>query len=123
MATRRFAILFTGANRAMAILGLTPERSYLELDDESLEVRMSWAFRATVPRSSIRAVRPYTGAVYGWGAHGWRGRWLVNGSSQNIVEIEVDPPAAARTMVFPLRLRLLRVSVTEPDELLAALAT
>ena len=122
MAVRRFPILFTGPNKAMALLGIPQRRSVVEVDDTEVRVRMSWAFRATIPLGSIRSVSRYDGPVYGWGAHGWRGRWLVNGSSSNIVELAIDPPAPARTMVFPIRLRTLRVSVTEPEAFMAALS-
>ena len=122
MATRRLPILFTGLNKAMAVLGILPRWSYVEVGDDEVKVRMSWAFSARIPRASIRSAVPYEGVVYGWGAHGWRGRWLVNGSSRNIVELRIDPRADARVVVFPIRLRTLRVSVTRPEELITATA-
>jgi hypothetical protein len=60
--------------------------------------------------------------VGSWGVHGWRGRWLVNGSSENVVRIELDPPARARVLGFPVRLTQLRVSIVRPDDLIDALA-
>jgi hypothetical protein len=119
--TQRFPVLFTGANQAMAILGILPGRCAVEVTRSEVRVRMAWAFRATIPRAAIVAVAPYTGRVWGWGAHGWRGRWLVNGSARNLVELAIDPPAPGRTLGFPLRLRSVRVSVVDPDGLIAAL--
>jgi hypothetical protein len=118
----RFPILFTGANKAMAVLGILPRWGHLDVDDDEVRVRMSWAFHAVIPRASIQSATPYSGPVYGWGAHGWRGAWLVNGSSKNLVDLEIAPPARARTLVFPLRLRKLRVSVVDPDGLIDALS-
>ena len=57
------------------------------------------------------------------GVHGWRGRWLVNGSRHNIAEMDIDPRARGTLMVVvPLKLRLLAVSVEEPDRFLSALS-
>jgi hypothetical protein len=120
---RRFPILFTGANKAMALLGITQGSSYVEVDVAEVRVRMSWAFRATIPREHITAVAPYDGKVWGWGAHGWSGRWLVNGSARNLVELAIDPPARGSVAGFPIRhLRQLRVAVVDRDGLLAELS-
>jgi hypothetical protein len=84
---------------------------------------MSWAFRATVPIAAIRGASADHRRVWGWGAHGWRGEWLINGSSSRIVRVDIDPPARAWLMgVVPVRLRTLRVSVERPDDLIGALA-
>jgi hypothetical protein len=86
-------------------------------------VRMGLAFRATIPRGSIVEVAPFTQRVYGWGVHGWRGRWLVNGSSKGLVSLTIAPPSRARVMGFPIHLRQLVVSPVDPDGLVARLAT
>jgi hypothetical protein len=118
---QRFPIRFTGANRAMVVLGITPAASYIDVDDEVFTVRLSWSFRATVPRASVRGVDDDHGKVRGWGAHGWRGVWLVNGSSSRIVRVDLDPPARARVCGVPVRLRTLRVAVDDPVGLTRAL--
>ena len=117
----RFPIRFTGANKGMALLGIIPSRCYVEVDDQEMRVRMTWAFRATVPRSSVRSAALDHEPVMGWGAHGWRGRWLVNGSSSGIVRVEIDPPDLGLVMGWPVKLRVLRVSVDDPDGFIAAL--
>lgn len=119
--TERFPILYTGANRAMAVLGLRSANSFVDVADDAVTVRLGWAFRARIPRSSIVGVADDHDRVWGWGAHGWRGRWLVNGSSSNIVRIDIDPPAPARTAGFPVKLRTLRVSLEEPGRFVSAL--
>ena len=117
----RFPIRFTGANRAMAILGLTRSGSWVEVDAGALRVRMNWAFRLETPREHVRTAGLYEGRVWSWGVHGWRGRWLVNGSSSGIVRVELNPPARAWVIGFPIAVHELLVSVEDPDGLIGAL--
>lgn len=122
MTDRRFAVRFTGLNKAMVLLGITPGGSYVDIDDTAVTVRMSWAFRATFDRAAVWSVEPHNGRVWGWGVHGWGGEWLVNGSSSGIVRIGIDPPGRAHVTGWPVKLRVLRVAVEDPDGLIAALA-
>ena len=119
--TARFPIRFTGASKAMAVLGVMPRTSYVDVYATELIVHMAWAFEAQIPRSSVRSVADDEGRVTGWGAHGWRGVWLVNGSSSGIVRVELDPPAHARVLIFPVTLRVLRVAVEDPIGLMHSL--
>ena len=121
MTPRRFPIRFTGSNNSLRLVGLGPDASWVELGADAVTVRMGWAFNATIDRSAVRAVRPVTDRVLSRGVHGWRGRWLVNGSAEGLVEIELDPPARARAVGVPVRVELLRVSVVDPDGFLAEL--
>lgn len=99
------------------LLGLGPARSGVWVGRESLLVTMGWGFHAKIPRRAIREIRPDVAAVLGWGVHGWRGRWLVNGSSSGLVRLELDPAVRAWVMGIPVRLRTLRLSLVTPDEL------
>jgi hypothetical protein len=54
--------------------------------------------------------------------HGFRGRWLVNGSSKGVVELTIDPPVKAKIVGVSTTLRTLLVSVTDPEALIAACA-
>jgi hypothetical protein len=117
----RFPIRFTGANRAMVMLGLTRANSYVEVSPTELTVHMGAAFRARVHRSAVLSVGTDHERVLGWGVHGWRGEWLVNGSSSGLVRIEFDPPGRARTLGWPVHLHVLRVAVDDPDGLVRAL--
>lgn len=119
---KRFPIRFTGLNGAMRVLGLSPSGSWVELDDERLRVRMGWAFTLDAPRESIRDARLDDRRVWSWGVHGWRGRWLVNGSSSGIVRIDLNPPGRARTGPVPITVRELRVSVEDPEGLVEMLS-
>jgi hypothetical protein len=94
--------------------------SGVTVDASTVRVRMGWAFRVAIPIASIAEVRPARGLVLGWGVHGWRGRWLVNGSSKGLVTITVDPPAPSRVVGFPGRLRRLSISLVDPDGFTAA---
>jgi hypothetical protein len=120
---RRFPIRFTGANRTMGLIGITRPRCYVEVGADRIRVRMGWAFAAELPRSSVRSATNDHDRVLGWGVHGWRGKWLVNGSSSGIVRVEIDPPDVARVLVFPVQLGVLRVSVDQPEELIAYLSS
>jgi hypothetical protein len=122
VASTRFPIRFTGLNRTLAVLGLSPGRSWVDVSDGLLRVRMGWGFHLDAPLDTVRSARLDEGRVWSWGVHGWRGRWLVNGSSSGIVRIDLDPPARARTMGIPISVRELRVSVVGPGGLVAAIA-
>ena len=103
--------------------GCTPSRSYLELDDDLLRVRMGYAFRADVPLTSVRSAARAPDSPLSIGVHGWRGRWIVNGAASPMVAISIDPSARARVLGFPVTLRDLRVSVDDPDALVALLSS
>jgi hypothetical protein len=44
----------------------------------------------------------------------------VSGSSEDIAELTIDPPARAYVMGAPIKLQTLYVSVTDPQALIAA---
>ncbi|WP_445167402.1 hypothetical protein ACTXG7_26965 [Mycolicibacterium sp. Dal123E01] len=96
-------------------LGLGPGRSDVTVANGTLHVTMGWGFSADVPFA-----KPATGPFMGLGVHGFRGRWLVNGSSKGVVELTIDPPVKAKICGIATTLRTLLVSVTDPDALIAA---
>ena len=109
---------------AVLTLGAIPESSrYVELDDDALVVRLGWGFRLTVSRPSVVAALPDHGRIGGIGAHGWRGTWLVNTTSKGLVRLELDPPGRATVCGVPVRVRVLRVSLADPDAFLATVRT
>jgi hypothetical protein len=121
---RRFPIRFDAWYRALSsALFISPADSYVELDGSDVVVRMAWAFRARFPRSAIDSVAPFSGNPISRGVHGFRGKWLVNGSGKGLLAIHLGTPQRAYTLAFPVRLRELLISVEEPNllaELLAA---
>jgi hypothetical protein len=117
-----FAIRYSPRLRWLfTILGLGPSWSGVELAPTELRVRMGWAFRARVPRTSITRGRRERDVWWAIGVHGMGGRWLVNGSATGIVALEIDPPAPARVLGVPVRLKLLGLGLEEPEVFLASL--
>jgi hypothetical protein len=119
----RFPISF---DRAYGILStalfMPPSASYVEIDGDVVAVRMSWAFRASFARSTVRSAARLAGREpLSRGVHGWWGRWLVNGSGRGIVMIDLSPQQRGWVMGMPVRLRQLAVSMEDPDGLVVAL--
>jgi|SRR5665213_592612 hypothetical protein len=106
----------------LTILLLPRNLAYIEIDGDTIRVRMAWAFRVRFTRGDISAVNPYR-PVASIGVHGWRGRWLVNGANRPIARITLALPARARVLGFPVRLQDLLVSVDDVAELRRALLT
>jgi len=118
----RIPIAMSAVARPLLLLTLAPASTcWVEVRDDELEVRMAWQFKAVIPRRSIVEAVADTDRITGWGVHGGGGAWLVSGSSKGLVRIRCTPPARARAIVAPVQLELLRVSVAEPDRLLALL--
>jgi hypothetical protein len=105
----------------LGIFGSGRRLSRVVVTESDLDVRLGIAFQAVVPRSSLVSARRWSGLVFGWGAHGWRGRWLVNGSSKGIVVLEIEPKARGRVLGVPVALRELAISMEDPEGLVAAL--
>ena len=100
---------------------LFPSDSFLEIRDDEVECRMGWAFRARFPRSAVSGAKRGERYPLSRGVHGFGGRWLVNGSGDGIVSIELEPPQRAHVLGVPVKLRQLLVSVDDPAALAAGL--
>jgi hypothetical protein len=103
--------------------------SGVEVGAGEIRVRMG-SFKLDIPSSSIRSVQrsqARVGGTTGVHEHGGRGRWLVNGSAEGLVELAVDPPARVRPSIDtlfglgPSRVRQLTVSMEDPDGFIAAM--
>ena len=100
---------------------LLPARSaYLRIDGDVVKVRMSWAFRTKFSRGDVTEVAKHR-PVVSVGAHGWNGRWLVNGAHRPIATITLSRPARGRVAGFPVTVREVLVSVEDRDALRQAL--
>jgi hypothetical protein len=100
-----------------------PRQSSVVVGDDEVRVKLGlggWAFSGRIPRRAITDVRRVERPVWAWGAHGWRGRWLVNGSSRGLVQLTIEPAARAYSVGIPIRLRQLTLSLDEPDRFVAA---
>jgi len=122
MATTSFPFRYGALRPLMTVMGLGPGLSTIELDGDVLRVRMGWAFRASIPVHQITGAQPVEGPVGGIGVHGWRGRWLVNGTTTGLVAVSVDPPVRVWAVGVTVHLHVLTVSVADPDALVTALA-
>ena len=119
----RIPIRYQKAWSWLLTIMLMPQRaSYIEIDGDTIRVRMSFAFRARFSRGDISEVSPHR-PVLSVGVHGWRGRWLVNGAHRPIARVTLALPATARVLGFPVRLRELLVSVDDVAQLQRALLT
>lgn len=114
----RFPIHFDGWYAGLSsVLLLPPRDAYIDVNDD-IVVRMGWAFRASFPRAFVVRARLHPGRVISRGVHGFAGRWLVNGSSQGLVSLELAPEQRGHVMGVPVRLRELMISVEQPEALL-----
>jgi hypothetical protein len=119
----RFSLAYGRVNRfLLGILALGQGRSGVTVDGASVVVRMGWAFRARFPVEAIQAVEANQPMPFlGWGVHGWKGRWLVNGTSKSLVRLDLEPAQPARMTGWPIQLRQLWISIEDQDGLVAAL--
>ncbi len=120
---RRFPIRF---DRGYAVLSsallLPPSQAYVDVGKGEIAARMGWAFRTRFPRSAISGAAPLGRRAISRGVHGFFGRWLVNGSGDGIVSIDIAPPHRAWVLGFPVALKQLMVSVDDPAAFIAAVS-
>ena len=103
----------------LGAMGMGPAQSGIKVTPDQLRVRMGWVFDATIPIRDIRHTqRSAPALILGWGVHGWAGRWLVNGSRQGVVRIDIDPATQGKVIGIPVRLATLLVSVVQPEKFL-----
>jgi hypothetical protein len=119
----RFEFRFDRLGSAvMTPLGAGRRFSHIDVSEAEVEVHLGWTFSARFPRSSITSATPTPGGTISRGAHGWRGKWLVNGAGTGLVTITLDPPAHGRVSGVPVKVRELIVSADAPDDLVTALS-
>ena len=100
----------------LPLFGLPRGFAYIQVDGDVVKVRMGWAFRAKFSRVDVIEVVDHR-PVVSIGAHGWKGRWLVNGAHRPIAIIRLSHPAHARVVGFPVTVREIFVSVDDRDAL------
>lgn len=121
MQTFRFSFAGGPVRLLLAATGVWQRSSYVTVDAREVRVRSGIAFRTTIPRSHLGEVARRERRVFSRGVHGSFGRWLVNGSSEGLVRLTVDPKVRAWMLCFPSKLRELTVSLEDPDGFLRAL--
>jgi hypothetical protein len=110
--------------RALATL-FRARHGTVTVSDDGLAVRYGAVFSIDVPRAAIRSTERTTVSWWwGFGAHTWKGRWVVNASLRDPVEVVVDPPQRGRMLglIHPT-VRSLVLSVEDTDGLVAAIGT
>jgi len=113
----RIPIRYGNPWRWILPLFLLPARTaYLRIDGETVKLRMGWAFRTKFARSDVTEVAKHR-PVVSVGAHGWKGRWLVNGAHRPIAIIRLAQPVQGRVMGFPVTVQEIWVSVDNRDVL------
>ena len=113
MTATRVPIAYTSPwTWVLTLFGAPPKWSDIRVDGTGVRVRMSVMFRTRFDRAAVAAVVPHRACV-SIGAHGWKGRWLVNGAHKPIATIVLREPVAARVLGFPVQLRELMVSVAD----------
>jgi hypothetical protein len=103
------------------VLGLGPSKAWINIDPTTVEVRMGWAFQAKFPRGAVKRATISDRQFFSLGVHGRAGRWLVNGTMEGLVRIDLDPEQRARVLSRDVRLSILDISVERPAEVLRAL--
>jgi hypothetical protein len=93
------------------------------VDDREVDVRMGASFATTIPRSHVVDAWAPDMRPISRGVHGWRGRWLVNGSGRGLVRLRIDPPVRARVLGVPVRLTELTMSLEMPEAAIAVLTS
>jgi hypothetical protein len=103
-----------------------PGVSGAEVGAGEIRIRMG-SYKLDIPRTSVRSVKRSQARVgRTTGVHTRRGRWLVNGSAEGLVEITLSPPCyPARSIdtlfgVGPSRVDSLVMSLEDPDGFIAA---
>ena len=101
-----------------------PGRGGVEVDPTVLRVRMA-GFHLDIPRSAVRSAARSVRSVRGTiGVHGRRGRWLVNGSYNGLVELAIEPPCYTprqpSTLFLRSKVSSLTISLVDPDGFIAA---
>lgn len=88
-------------------------RPRIDVNRAVLVVTLGWSFRVAVPRGAIQAVDSVPWRRHSIGAHGWRGRWLVNTTPGPLVRVRIEPATTGRILGFPVRVRELTLSIDD----------
>jgi hypothetical protein len=130
--TTTFPISFDRPSRIpMTVLGAGPKVSRVKVSPSTVDIRLGWAFQATIPHEDIASARSLSrGELRGpfrlsvlRGVNYWRGTALVNGAGTGLVEIMLNRPKLVRLGPFPVPMRRLVVSAEDQSGLVAALST
>lgn len=120
---RTFPIRVDRPSRTLVTaLGASRKAPRVTMSSSTVDIRMGWAFQATIPREAVASARPLNrGELRGpfrlsvlRGVNYWRGTALVNGAGTGLVEITLDRPKWVR--LGPLRAPMRRLIVSAEDQ-------
>jgi hypothetical protein len=132
MASTTFQIGYDRPSRiVMTALGAGPKSSLVNVSPATVDVRMGWAFHATIPREAIASARSLHHGIADLrgplglrvlrGVNYWRGTSLVNGAGSGLVDITLSRRTWGRLGPFPAPMRRIVVSAEDQSGLIAAL--
>jgi hypothetical protein len=106
----------------MTAFGAGRKAPRVTMGPSTVDVRMGWAFGATIPRESVTSARPLNRSDLPSplrlsvlrGVNYWAGTALVNGAGTGLVEITLDRPKWVR--LGPLRAPMRRLIVSAEDQ-------
>jgi hypothetical protein len=106
----------------MTVFGAGRKEPRVTLSPSTVDVRMGWAFQATIPREAVASARPLSRSELRGpfrlsvlrGVNYWAGTALVNGAGDGLVEITLDGSKWVR--LGPLRAPMRRLIVSAEDQ-------
>jgi hypothetical protein len=106
------------------MLGGGPGVSGVAVTADEIQVRVP-GFTLDIPRASLRSASRSDRNLHGTtGVHGGKGKWLVNGAPDGLVELAISPPAYTGRSLATLYQRAgvtsLTVSLVNPGGFVAA---
>ena len=106
------------------VLGGGPGLSGVTVTADEIQVRVP-GFTLDIPRGDVRSASRSSQNLHGTtGVHGGKGRWLVNGAPDGLVEVRISPPCHTGRSLATLYQRAavtsLTLSLSDPDGFVSA---
>jgi hypothetical protein len=120
----RFPILISPIWRPLLlVLGVSPERAYVDIDEGLLRVRFG-VLNHEIPLSQIESAAKADWPL--WGGIGWRATWLgsigIIGTYVNVVRLQFKERRTLQALMLPVPCDRLSLSMENPKAFLAALS-
>lgn len=106
-------------------VGLGQGRTDASITDGTLRLRMGWAFNVQAPTDLVASATPLEHGKWWWGCGAHvigSGRWIINGTLKNLVEIRFAQPVTAHALGSRVTVKSVLVSVSNAREFAAQLA-
>lgn len=117
MTDNREQIAYSPLFKPLAVVvGMGPGRTEASVKAGLLRLRMGWAFNLEVPTDLVKSAAVVDDRKWWWGCGAHvigRGRWIINGTLKNLVEIHFREPVTARTLGKRMAVSSVLVSVRD----------